>query len=70
MGTEARAHADRVAAAAAQLHSPLGTFSVRGDHEHFAYVGAWEWAGKGSEPVLHREHLDFDYVKRTQRSYK
>jgi succinate dehydrogenase flavoprotein subunit len=40
------------------------------DDEHFAYVGAWEWAGKGSEPVLHREHLDFDYVKLTQRSYK
>lgn len=26
------------AAAAATLHSRLGTFSVRGDHEHFAYV--------------------------------
>lgn len=26
------------AAAAATLHSPLGTHSVRGDHEHFAYA--------------------------------
>jgi succinate dehydrogenase / fumarate reductase flavoprotein subunit len=40
------------------------------DDEHFAYVGAWEWTGKGSEPILHREPLEFDYVKLTQRSYK
>jgi len=40
------------------------------DDEHFAYVGAWEWTGKGSDPVLHREPLEFDYVKLTQRSYK
>jgi succinate dehydrogenase / fumarate reductase flavoprotein subunit len=40
------------------------------DDEHFAYVGAWEWTGKGNEPALHREPLDFEYVKLTQRSYK
>jgi succinate dehydrogenase flavoprotein subunit len=40
------------------------------DDEHFAYVGAWEWTGKGSDPVLHREPLEFEYVKLTQRSYK
>jgi succinate dehydrogenase / fumarate reductase flavoprotein subunit len=40
------------------------------DDEHFAYVGAWEWTGKGSDPVLHREPLEFQYVKLTQRSYK
>jgi succinate dehydrogenase / fumarate reductase flavoprotein subunit len=40
------------------------------DDERFAYVGAWEWTGKGSDPVLHREPLDFEYVKLTQRSYK
>ncbi|HKY68885.1 MAG TPA: fumarate reductase/succinate dehydrogenase flavoprotein subunit [Acidimicrobiales bacterium] len=40
------------------------------DDEHFAYVGAWEWTTKGSDPVLHREPLEFDYVKLTQRSYK
>ena len=31
-------HIASAAAAAAALQSPLGTFSVRGDHEHFAYV--------------------------------
>jgi succinate dehydrogenase flavoprotein subunit len=40
------------------------------DDEHFAYVAAWEWNGKGSDPTLHREPLDFEYVKLTQRSYK
>jgi succinate dehydrogenase / fumarate reductase flavoprotein subunit len=40
------------------------------DDDNFAYVGAWEWTGKGSQPNLHREPLDFEYVKLTQRSYK
>jgi succinate dehydrogenase flavoprotein subunit len=40
------------------------------DDEHFAYVGAWEWTGKGNTPALHREPLEFEYVKLTQRSYK
>jgi len=31
-------HIEEAAAAASELHSRLGTFSVRGDHEHFAYV--------------------------------
>jgi predicted MPP superfamily phosphohydrolase len=30
-------HIAAAAAGAAELRSPLGTFSVRGDHEHFAY---------------------------------
>ncbi len=40
------------------------------DDEYFAYVGAWEWTGKGNIPALHREPLEFEYVKLTQRSYK
>ncbi|HEY3142445.1 MAG TPA: fumarate reductase/succinate dehydrogenase flavoprotein subunit [Acidimicrobiales bacterium] len=40
------------------------------DDEHFAYVAAWEWTAKGNEPVLHKESLNFEYVKLTQRSYK
>jgi len=38
--------------------------------DKYAYVGAWEWTGKGNEPTLHKESLEFDYVKLTQRSYK
>jgi succinate dehydrogenase / fumarate reductase flavoprotein subunit len=40
------------------------------DDEHFAYVGAWEWTGKGQEPLLQKEPLDFEHVHLTQRSYK
>jgi succinate dehydrogenase / fumarate reductase flavoprotein subunit len=40
------------------------------DDENFAYVAAWEFAGVGAPPVLHKEHLTFDYVHPAQRSYK
>ncbi len=35
----------------------------------FCYVGAWEYQ-EGGTPVLHKEHLTFDEVSLTQRSYK
>ncbi|MFD0264220.1 fumarate reductase/succinate dehydrogenase flavoprotein subunit [Kitasatospora indigofera] len=37
--------------------------------EEFSYAAAWEFTGTGAPPVLHREHLDFEYVHPTQRSY-
>src|ERR687898_107325 len=40
------------------------------DDARFAYAGAWERNGKGTDPTLHREPLDFENVKLTQRSYK
>jgi len=40
------------------------------DDEHFAYVSAWEYAGDGNAPILHKEPLDFEYVHLAQRSYK
>ena len=36
----------------------------------FSYVAAWEHAGDGKEPKLHKEQLEFEYVKPSQRSYK
>jgi succinate dehydrogenase / fumarate reductase flavoprotein subunit len=38
--------------------------------DKFAYVAAWEFNGTGSEPKLHKEPLQFEYVKPSQRSYK
>ncbi|MEM9113752.1 MAG: fumarate reductase/succinate dehydrogenase flavoprotein subunit [Myxococcota bacterium] len=38
--------------------------------EDFCYVAAWEHQGVGERPTLHKEDLDFEYVKLTQRSYK
>ncbi len=40
------------------------------DDERFAYVAAWEYAGDGRPPVLHKEPLVFEAVTPTQRSYK
>jgi succinate dehydrogenase / fumarate reductase flavoprotein subunit len=36
----------------------------------FAYVAAWEFTGDNKAPVLHKEPLEFEYVKPSQRSYK
>ena len=40
------------------------------DDKDFAYVAAWEYKGKPSEAVLHKEPLVFENVKLVQRSYK
>ncbi|NVJ86261.1 MAG: fumarate reductase/succinate dehydrogenase flavoprotein subunit [Algoriphagus sp.] len=40
------------------------------DDENFAYVAAWKYMGDGAEEELHKEPLEFENVKLTQRSYK
>ena len=40
------------------------------DDENFSYAAAWEWQGEGESPKLHKEELEFEYVKLSQRSYK
>jgi succinate dehydrogenase / fumarate reductase flavoprotein subunit len=40
------------------------------DDEKFQYVAAWEFKGVGVRPELHKEALDFRYVKPSKRSYK
>jgi succinate dehydrogenase / fumarate reductase, flavoprotein subunit len=40
------------------------------DDANFSYVAAWQFTGTGNKPILHREALDFEYVKPSQRSYK
>ncbi|HDP74999.1 MAG TPA: fumarate reductase/succinate dehydrogenase flavoprotein subunit [Bacteroidales bacterium] len=40
------------------------------DDENYSYVAAWEYAGDGKEPILHKEELKFEYVKLQERSYK
>ncbi len=43
--------------------------ALRNDDE-FAYVAAWEYAGEGKTPVLHKEDLKFEEVELKVRSYK
>ena len=40
------------------------------DDSNFQYVAAWQFAGTGAAPILHKEPLEFEYVHPTQRSYK
>jgi succinate dehydrogenase / fumarate reductase, flavoprotein subunit len=40
------------------------------DDANFTYAAAWEWQGEGKAHALHKERLEFEYVKPTQRSYK
>ncbi|MCC2548652.1 fumarate reductase/succinate dehydrogenase flavoprotein subunit [Hymenobacter sp. BT175] len=40
------------------------------DDENYAYVAAWEFRGLDVPEVLHKEDLQFENVKLTQRSYK
>ncbi len=40
------------------------------DDENYAYVAAWEYAGPGKDPILHKEELNFEVVTPSTRSYK
>ncbi len=40
------------------------------DDENYTYVAAWEYQGDESNETLHKEQLEFENVKLTQRSYK
>jgi succinate dehydrogenase / fumarate reductase flavoprotein subunit len=40
------------------------------DDENFSYVAAWEFAGVGNDPVLHKEDLVWENVHPSTRSYK
>jgi succinate dehydrogenase / fumarate reductase, flavoprotein subunit len=41
----------------------------RNDDE-FAYVSSWQFNGVGADPTLHKEDLNFEFVKPSTRSYK
>jgi succinate dehydrogenase / fumarate reductase flavoprotein subunit len=51
-----------------EYQTPEGEALRRDDA--FSHVAAWEFAGVGRPPVLHREPLVFEFVKPSQRSYK
>ncbi len=40
------------------------------DDENYCYAAAWQYTGDGRRPRLHKEPLEFNYVKPSQRSYK
>lgn len=53
-----------------RLESQTEEGEAKRNDELYAFVSAWEFAGEDAEPVLHKENLEFEVVKLTQRSYK
>jgi succinate dehydrogenase / fumarate reductase, flavoprotein subunit len=51
-----------------EFQTPDGE-ALRNDGE-YSYVAAWEYSGPTTKPILNKEHLSFEYVHPTQRSYK
>jgi len=51
-----------------EYQTPEG--EARRDDENFAHVAVFEYAGEGKAAVRHKEDLQFEYVKPSQRSYK
>jgi succinate dehydrogenase / fumarate reductase flavoprotein subunit len=51
-----------------EFQTPDG--EARRNDSEFQYVAAWEYAGEGNPPVLHREELKFEEVEVKERSYK
>lgn len=47
-----------------------GDGEAKRDDDNFAFVGAWEYKGNSNHPELHREPLNFEVAKPSQRSYK
>ena len=40
------------------------------DDENYKYVAAWEYQGDDSEPILHKEPLNYENIEVKQRDYK
>ena len=52
----------------AESQTPEGE-ALRHD-DKFLYVAAWEYAGEGEPPILHKEDLIYNDIELKQRSYK
>lgn len=53
-----------------RLESVTPEGEAKRDDEHFMYVGAWEYKGADVEPELHKESLDYKFIKVQTRNYK
>ncbi|MBP9081515.1 MAG: fumarate reductase/succinate dehydrogenase flavoprotein subunit [Bacteroidia bacterium] len=40
------------------------------DDDNYAYVAAWEYKGENQPSEMHKEKLEYEFIKRSQRSYK
>jgi succinate dehydrogenase / fumarate reductase flavoprotein subunit len=43
--------------------------ALRNDEE-FSFASCWKFNGEGEAPILFRENLEYEFIKRQQRNYK
>ena len=53
-----------------RAHRRVAADHVKRRDDQFAFVAAWEFSGKGRDPVLNKEPLNYEEVKMSTRSYK
>ncbi|MDR1414787.1 MAG: fumarate reductase/succinate dehydrogenase flavoprotein subunit [Odoribacteraceae bacterium] len=53
-----------------RLESVTEEGEAKRDDDRFRFVSAWEYAGEGAEPLLHKEPLAYENIQIAQRSYK
>ena len=53
-----------------RVESKTDEDEAKRDDAKFCHVAAWEFKGVGKKPKIHKEALNFEEVKLTQRSYK
>ena len=51
-----------------EMQTPEG--ETKRDDVNFAYVSAWEYTGSEQVPLMHKEDLNFEFVKPSTRNYK
>jgi succinate dehydrogenase / fumarate reductase flavoprotein subunit len=51
-----------------EYQTPEG--EAKRDDANYCYVSAWEYAGEGQRPIMHKEALNFEFVHLAERSYK
>jgi succinate dehydrogenase / fumarate reductase flavoprotein subunit len=53
----------------ARLEYLSGNGEAKRDDESYSHVSAWEYSEE-NEPILHKEHLHFEFIKPSVRDYK
>ncbi len=53
-----------------RLESQTAEGEAKRDDENFMYVSAWEYTGEDKDPILHKEVLNYEYIKVATRNYK
>lgn len=53
-----------------RIESQTPEGEAKRDDEHCMYVAAWEYKGEEKEPELHKEPLDYQFIKVATRNYK